>query len=332
MTVSDIVAGLPSLRALVIGDICLDRWCTYYPSAASPSRETGLNRIAVTSTECTPGGGGTVANNLAAFGLARVAVLGLVGDDGHGFELKRALEQNGIATECLIHSRDICTFTYSKLINGDTGIEDLPRVDFIFSRPVPVSLLDSMCHSLLEIHSEFDLILIADQAEVQGEGAVTESVRDTLARIGCEHPAKVLWADSRLHCELFRHVNMKVNRREADAACRRAFGMVDYRRLQKLIGGRDLFVTDGPNQALIETGCETIRVSPRRIDHPINICGAGDSFSAGTACAMALGAKAKDAAEFGSLVASITVMKPGTGTASRQELLEQADLVAIGGQ
>jgi bifunctional ADP-heptose synthase (sugar kinase/adenylyltransferase) len=242
------------------------------------------------------------------------------------------LEQNGIATECLIQSRDICTFTYTKLINAETGSEDLPRVDFIFPRLVPVSLQDSMCQSLLEIHSEFDLILIADQAEVPGEGAVTEPVRDTLARIGCEHPAKVLWADSRLYCELFRHVSMKVNRREADAACRRAFGMVDYRRLQKLIGGRDLFVTDGPNQALIETGCETVRVSPCRVDRPINICGAGDSFSAGAACALALGANSKDAAEFGSLVASITVMKPGTGTASRQELLAQADLVAVGGQ
>jgi rfaE bifunctional protein kinase chain/domain len=329
MTTTDIVARLSSLRALVVGDICLDRWCTYDPSAASPSRETGLSRIAVTSVEFTPGGGGTVANNLAAFGLARVAVMGLAGDDGHRFELKRALEGNGIETECLIHSPDICTFTYSKLINASTGIEDLPRVDFIHSRPVPVSLQNIICDRLREVHSEFDLILIADQAEIQGEGTVTESVRDTIARIGHEHPAKTLWADSRMRCELFRHVNMKVNRVEADAACRRAFGVLDYRRLQKLIDGGNLFVTDGPRETLIETGCETIRISAHRIDRPVDICGAGDSFSAGAACAMALGASVRDSIEFGNLVASVTVMKRGTGTASLQELLEQANQISV---
>ena len=38
----------------------------------------------------TPGAGGTVANNLAALGVGRVAVLGVIGDDGFGFELARA--------------------------------------------------------------------------------------------------------------------------------------------------------------------------------------------------------------------------------------------------
>ena len=37
-------------RALVIGDICLDRWCRYDPSLAEHSRETGIPRIAVIET------------------------------------------------------------------------------------------------------------------------------------------------------------------------------------------------------------------------------------------------------------------------------------------
>ena len=52
----------------------------------------------------------------------------------------------------------------------------------------------------------------------------------------------------------------------------------------------------------------------------MDICGAGDAFSSGAACALALGASAEEAAQAGSLVASATIMKQGTGTASIEEL------------
>ena len=60
-----------SLRALVVGDVCLDRWCRYDPALAEPSRETGIPRIGVVATEVTPGAAGTVANNLAALGAGQ---------------------------------------------------------------------------------------------------------------------------------------------------------------------------------------------------------------------------------------------------------------------
>ena len=91
MSVSEILERLRELAALVVGDICLDRWCHYDPAAAEPSGETGLARIAVVRTEVTPGAGGTVANNLAALGVRRTAVLGAIGDDGFAFELVGAL-------------------------------------------------------------------------------------------------------------------------------------------------------------------------------------------------------------------------------------------------
>jgi hypothetical protein len=70
MTTAEILAGFPRLAALVVGGICLNRWCTYDPSVSEPSRETGIPRIGVVSTGVTPDAGGTVANNLAAFGQA----------------------------------------------------------------------------------------------------------------------------------------------------------------------------------------------------------------------------------------------------------------------
>src|SRR5712691_3776335 len=133
---AEILNRLPSLSALVVGDICLDRWCTYDPSEAEPSRETGIPRVGVVSTIFTPAAGGTVANNLASMGVGGVAVLGAVGNDGFGYELRCALTARGIATDHLITIPSLQTFTYTKLINAATGEEDLPRVDFITTTPL----------------------------------------------------------------------------------------------------------------------------------------------------------------------------------------------------
>src|SRR5881628_1053143 len=140
MTTAEILAALPRISALVVGDICLDRWCTYDPATAEPSRETGIPRLGVISTEVTPGAGGTVANNLAALGVGRVSVLGAIGDDGFGTELARALGRRGISSDLCVRSPEIQTFTYTKLINKNTGVEDQPRVDFINTAPLPASM------------------------------------------------------------------------------------------------------------------------------------------------------------------------------------------------
>ena len=105
MTIPEILDGIKKLRALVVGDICLDRWCTYDPATSEPSAETGIPRLGIVATEVTPGGGGTVANNLAALGPARVAVLGVRGDDGFGFELDRALTERGIDASLMVEVR-----------------------------------------------------------------------------------------------------------------------------------------------------------------------------------------------------------------------------------
>ena len=323
MTTVEILDAMPRLRALIVGDICLDRWCTYDPALADRSRETGLDRIAVTSVEKTPGGGGTVANNLAAFGIARVAVLGLAGDDGHGFELARALDQRGIESAGLIRSPLVTTFTYTKIINGVTGIEDRPRIDYVQAVPIPESLEREMARRLREIYAAFDVIFIADQAETAVGGVVTESLRTVLAEIGAASPGRIVWADSRLRSELFRNVTLKVNRSEADAACERAFGAVDYERLRGHLQATRVFVTDGRNGTIINDQGRVTQVATRPIENPVDICGAGDSFSSGAACALAAGATPEQAAQLGNLWASVTVMKRGTGTANRSELERQ---------
>jgi sugar/nucleoside kinase (ribokinase family) len=60
------------------------------------------------------------------------------------------------------------------------------------------------------------------------------------------------------------------------------------------------------------------------VSGPIDIVGAGDSTSAGIACALAAGAGLAEAAAFGNLVASVTIRQIGTtGIASPGQLRER---------
>jgi sugar/nucleoside kinase (ribokinase family) len=71
---------------------------------------------------------------------------------------------------------------------------------------------------------------------------------------------------------------------------------------------------------VVEGGEETwVRAQP--VASPVDICGAGDSFSAGASLVLRVTGSAVEAARFGNLVASITIMKKGTGTASPEEVL-----------
>ncbi len=321
MTTAQILTRFPQRSAVVIGDICLDRWCTYDPSAAEPSRETGLPRIGVVSSETSPGAGGTVANNLAALGVGKVAVLGVIGQDGFGMELKRALEVRGIGANLLVEAADLQTFTYTKLINAKTGAEDLPRVDYITTRALDSGVERRILDQVQARASQFDVILVSDQAETDQGGVVTPAVRELLATMARKNPEKVIWIDSRRRPELYRDVIVKPNEDEAAAACQRLYGRVDYYALRNTIGRRPMIITHGGDGAFVVEDTGITHVKARKIENPVDICGAGDSFTAGAAMAMTVTGSAVEAARIGNLVASVTIMKQGTGTATPAEVL-----------
>ena len=320
MNIDEILAAFPRASALVVGDICLDRWCTYDPETSEPSRETGISRIGVVRVETTPGAGGTVANNLASLGIGRVAVLGAIGDDGHAYELRRALAARGISAELLVDSKELPTFTYTKLLNAQTGEEDQPRIDFIHTRPLPAVIEDEVVERLLSSAQDFDVILVSDQAETRQGGVITAKVREALCNIARTQPDRIVWVDSRVRSHLFSNVILKPNEDEAAAAAIALLGSKNYPAFRRRLEARLLFVTQGPRGVLVIDDEGERLVAGRAIDKPVDICGAGDSFSAGAAVALAATGSPVEAARFGNLVASITIMKKGTGCASPDEV------------
>lgn len=321
MNTAKILADIRGISVLVVGDICLDRWCQYDPDLAEPSRETGLPRIATVRVERTPGAGGTVANNLAALHVSRVGVLGAIGEDSSAQELVDALVKRGIAPDLLVRSSEVHTFTYNKFINRKTGLEDVPRVDLVNTRPLPESAEKELVNRLRDYGPRFDVIIVADQAETNAGGAVTAKLRETIQELGRN---RVVWVDSRKRIEQFRHVTLKPNEDEANEACERIGAPGDYARLLEVTQAPWLIVTRGGDGASVLNKDGRHHVPGRQIVNPVDICGAGDSFSAGGAVTLAVTGDAVQAARFGNLVASITVMQAGTGTASPEQVLAAA--------
>jgi rfaE bifunctional protein kinase chain/domain len=317
MTALDLLKKMTSLRVLIVGDLCLDSWCYYDPSLAVPSAETGIPRLAIVRSEFTPGAAGTVANNLASLG-AQVSILSLIGDDGHGLELLRALAGRNIAADLLLREPALPTFTYTKLINAQTGIEDQPRADFIFTGELPVAPEQTLCERLRAVASEFDLICVSDQVETERGGVVTAAVRDELASLARD--GALVWVDSRRRIEQFRHAVLKVNEEESRGALARVHGN-NPGDVRKHAGAKAIIITRGGSGVDIFDENGQRHVGTKRVPNPVDICGAGDSFTAGAACAWAAGASLDDAALLGHLVASVTIMKRGTGVASPEELL-----------
>src|SRR6185437_3153741 len=96
-----ILARVPDLRVAVVGDFFLDRYLVTDPALAEISIETGLEARQVVAMRAGPGAAGTVTNNLAALGVGTIHAAGVIGDDGEGFELRRALRATGAGAERL---------------------------------------------------------------------------------------------------------------------------------------------------------------------------------------------------------------------------------------
>jgi bifunctional ADP-heptose synthase (sugar kinase/adenylyltransferase) len=270
----------------------------------------------VVSTEITPGAAGTIASNLAALGAGRVDILGMAGEDGFGYELRTALAARGIGSELLVDAPGIPTFTYTKLINRETGAEDLPRIDFVYTEELPDAVDRELTARFERLAGDYDVILVSDQAETELGGVVTPRMRDAIGRA-----RGLVWVDSRLRPEHFRGAIVKPNQQEAEAASQRLLGCVDYAEFRRRIQAPALIVTHGGKGALVVTALGETWVSARYVERPVDICGAGDSFSAGAALTLKVTGDPVQAAALGNRVASVTIMKRGTGTASPAEVL-----------
>jgi rfaE bifunctional protein kinase chain/domain len=319
-----ILTTIPQRTIGVLGDLFLDRYLDIDPARNEPSVETGLTAYQVVKVRSYPGAAGTVINNLAALGAGRIYPIACIGDDGEGYELRQALRKlPAVEHGGIIQAPDRRTPTYTKPMLGK---DELNRLDIKNRTPTPNAIQEHIIELLDEAWPQLDALLVLDQMSEEDCGVVTAKVRDHLAKVAESDPAKFVLADSRERIGLFRNVCVKPNRAEAEQMFPtfepHAF---DIGLSLAVRNCRAIFCTrgeEGIRLALPGRSSEhIIRVPTYPVPGPIDICGAGDSCSAGIASAMVSGLTHEQAAAFGNLVASITIQQIGvTGTATPEQV------------
>ena len=80
--------------------------CTSTRASDETSIETGLPVYNVVEVRRQPGAAGTILNNLVALGVGEIHAVGFCGDDGEGYELRRALAARpGVILRAFPHRR-----------------------------------------------------------------------------------------------------------------------------------------------------------------------------------------------------------------------------------
>ena len=328
----ELLNRFPHVHVLVVGDFFLDRYLIIDRGLSEVSLETGLEAYQVVDVRCSPGAAGTVTSNLRALGV-KVTALGVIGDDGQGYELKRGLVERGVDIEPLIERADRFTLTYTKPIvrESDGREHEIQRQDIKNRSRLPAEVEDLLIGRLRTLVPQVDGLIVADQVLEANCGVITDRVRAEIETLAQRHPQVVFAADSRARIGLFQHIIVKPNAREAilvtqpdwsgeaDLALARESGAELLRRNRKPV-----FLTAGAQGILLftEAGCEHIPVVP--VSGEIDIVGAGDSVMAGIVSALCSGAEPREAALLGNLVASITIQQIGTtGTASPAQVRER---------
>jgi len=320
------------LSIAILGDFCLDRYLEIDPALAERSIETGQSVFNVVRVRAQPGGAGTVLNNLVALGIGEIIPLGFAGDDGEGFELVRAMQKMpGVRMDRFLQTPLRRTFTYCKPLVVEPGKppRELNRLDSKNWTPTPVEVERQLIAALGAESERIDALVIMDQVDQAGTGALTAGVLEAVGAIAGDRPQLWILADSRRGLHGYPAVCWKMNRAELGKLCQGAppadLEQAKHAALELARrNGREVFVTlaeEGMLAAAPDGRVYHSKALPIRGE--IDIVGAGDSVTANLAAALAGGASPEKSLALASAAASVVIHQLGTtGTASVQQIAE----------
>ena len=313
----------------VIGDVVADEFV--YGRVARVSREAPVLILEYDSTEIVPGAGGNAANNVAALG-ARASLVSVIGRDDAGRRLLAALHSRVVRTRVTRAARS-STLIKTRILAGGvhSAKQQVVRIDRGVGQTVDASSRARFERAALASLPGADAVLMSDY----GSGLVTPElarrVSQALRRQG--HPIPLL-IDSRYRLLEYRGLTACTpNESEVEQAL--AVRINDNARvlekagraILKRTGMRAVLITrGGRGMALFVPGAATLHIPIYGSDEIADVTGAGDTVMATMTLALAAGATFEAAARLANYAGGIVVMKRGTATVSRQELLSAVRL------
>ncbi len=327
--VEQLLRTFSSKRLLVIGDLMLDEFIWGNVQRISP--EAPVPVVEVDRESFFPGGAANVARNLREFG-AGVQVMGMVGADAHGDQLRKLLAGEGIDTGCIQQLPGYPTIVKTRIIARH---QQIVRVD----REKKIGLPAAQCAHVLEqldaLMPNLDAIIFEDYAK----GLLTQELVDQItARANAA--GKIITVDPNPGSRVAWHqvTGVTPNRSEAFGAAAhahsdpvepvendRALLEVGATLLEKWQPG-NLLITLGEHGMMLFRRDQTPFHIPTRAREVFDVSGAGDTAIALFTLALCGGATPEEAAEISNHAAGIVVGKLGTATVTPAELVESFDL------
>jgi rfaE bifunctional protein kinase chain/domain len=316
-----IVARLPEVTVALLGDLVLDRFILGTPKRIS--REAPVIILRHEGQRDVPGGGANALANLASLGVRTVPV-GVVGNDEPGTALRTELAERGIDTSGILEVPGFHTPTKVRILGGGPSSlkHQVARYDIEDTLPDDDGWRPALMESLGRAASRAAAVAVSDY----GYGTVVDDALAALRR-SQSGPGWVC-VDSRYRIRRFTGADGATpNLQELEAASGRPL-RTDVEvataadQLRSQIGARFVLATRGNRgMTLVEEGRDPVHIPVFGTDQVADVTGAGDTVLAVLTSALAAGATPVQAAHLANLAGGLVVMKLGTATVSRDELV-----------
>lgn len=328
----ELVQNLGQPHVLVIGDLMLDRYV--WGDAERISQEAPVILLHADKREERLGGASSVATMLRALG-ARVALAGVVGNDGDGPRIRRLLTDLGIDHSAVITDSDRPTTVKERYIGRaqHRHPQQMIRVDYETREPLRSAIEGELCRVLTQQVRKADIVLVSDY----DKGVCTQRVVSMAIQAAREREIRSLvdpirGRDYRKYqgCSA-----MTPNRLEAGLATDRvltttAEALEAAAQLQRDLDMEAGIVTlDKDGMALVHRDGRR-QVHPTRPRQVYDITGAGDMVLSVLGMALAAGADYDRAIPLANIAGGLEVEKIGVATVTRDEILR--DLLRNGSQ
>ena len=313
-----------SKRIMVIGDLMLDEFVWGKVGRISP--EAPVPVVEVTGESFYPGGAANVARNLREF-VDHVAVIGLLGKDRSGRQLRELLAEQKIDISDAVENETFRTIVKTRIIARQ---QQVVRVDREQSAAPSAAQIKQVVAAVQKKLSEIDAIIFEDY----GKGFLTTDLVSQIARDAREK-GKLVAADPNPRYSIdWRGVTVvKPNRAEAFLAAGIPWcdaddppaGDADLRRAGEMLLNKweteYVLVTLGEHGMMLFQQKEPPHYIPTKARQVFDVSGAGDTAIAFFTLGLACEATPIEAAEIANHGSAIVVSKLGTATVARDELI-----------
>jgi len=318
-----IIEDFSKLTITVLGDLIADEFI--YGEISRVSREAPVLILRHRGRTVVPGGAGNAIYNLADLGVT-VLPVGVIGDDEPGRLLLHAFRQKHISVSGIRRIKGRTTVTKTRVLAGMTHStrQQVIRVDREPETPLDRSSVRDLVFQTRGYIRASDALLISDY----GYGAATPEIFDMIRSRAALNSIPVT-VDSRYRTLAYSGVTAATpNEAELEEGLRTRISGDNARLLAagKAIMSKmklqSLLVTRGSDGMVVfQRSTKPVFIPIHGSDEVADVTGAGDTVIATYTAALAAGADPETAARLANYAGGIVVMKRGTATVTRAELL-----------